>query len=436
MQAVILSVGDELTLGQTIDSNSAWLSARLAEHGVLTAYHKTVPDNQPAIVDAVREAARAAGLVVVTGGLGPTADDLTRQALAEALGVPLRLHPPSLERIEQFFHRINRPMPVTNRIQAMCPEGAEMLDNDCGTAPGLRARLGGAEIVVFPGVPREMEPMFNRTVLPALRSRADRVVLMRTIRTFGAGESAVAEMLGPLMQRDLNPVVGTTVSRGVVSVRVRSEFPTAGQAARELDATCEEIERRLGALVFGGEHDSLESVVGRRLKAEGRKLACAESCTGGLLAKLLTDVPGSSEYFAGGWVAYSNSLKRSELHVSEATLAMSGAVSEPAAREMAEGALGNAAADYALSLTGVAGPGGGTPDKPVGTVWIGLAWREAGRVQSRAERHQLAGDREMVRERAARAALNLLRLALLERGKLPADRSGVRQTAARLGKHR
>jgi nicotinamide-nucleotide amidase len=413
MNAVILAVGDELTLGQAVDTNSAWLSARLAEQGVLTAYHLTVPDDQAAIARAVRDAARAAPWVLITGGLGPTPDDLTRPALAEALGVPLRLHAPSLERIERFFQRMRRPMPEANRVQAMCPEGATILENERGTAPGIRARLGEAEVFVMPGVPHEMEAMFVRHVAPLLRERSARAIATRTIRTFGAGESTVAEMLGPLMRRDRNPLVGTTVSKGVVSVRVRSDFESRAEAAEELEATCREIESRLGTLVFGGEDDSLEAAVGRLLKAGGQTLACAESCTGGLVAKLLTDVPGSSDYFAGGWVVYSNRLKQSELQVSERALVEFGAVSEAVARQMAEGALARAQADFALSLTGIAGPDGGTPDKPVGVVWIGLARREANGVKSRAERHPFAGDRELVRDRAARTALNLLRLELM-----------------------
>jgi len=412
MRAVILAIGDELTLGQSVDTNSAWLSARLVECGVLTAWHKTVADDQTAIAEAVREAADRAELVILTGGLGTTPDDLTRPALGLVLGVSLRLHRPSLARIEGFFRRINRPMPAVNRVQALCPAGARMLTNECGTAPGLAARVGGAEVYALPGVPGEMRAMFARHIAPALRG--GRAVLARVIHTFGAGESAVAELLGELMRRDRNPLVGTTVAQGVVSVRVRSEFATRRQARAALDATVREIAARLGALAFGAGADTLAAVVGRLLRERGQTLAVAESCTGGLAAKLLTDVPGASDYFRGGWVVYANALKIGELRVPAEVLEHDGAVSERAACRMAAGALRQARSDFALALTGVAGPGGGTPRKPVGTVWIGLA-RRAGRApRASAQRFRFPGERAAVRERAAHTALNLLRLELLK----------------------
>jgi nicotinamide-nucleotide amidase len=410
---VILSIGDELVLGQTVDSNSAHLSARLAEIGIPTVYHQTVPDDEEAIGRALRVAAREATLVLVTGGLGPTPDDLTRQALAAFLRVPLELHPPSLTLVEDFFRRIGRAMPAANRVQAMCPRGAVMLDNECGTAPGIRARKDDVDIVAMPGVTREMKAMFERHVAPGLAAGAGRVILTRAVHTFGMGESAVAEQLGSLMDRRRNPLVGTTVSGGVVSVRIRSEFPVRSQAQSELDRTAEEVIRILAPAVFGVDHVTLPEAVGALLREKRQTVVTAESCTGGLVAKMLTDVPGSSDYFLGGWVVYGNDLKTGELDVPAAIIASAGAVSEPVARIMAERALVKGKADFALATTGIAGPNGGSADKPVGTVWIGFARRPGGDIQSRAERFQFRGVRETIRERTAKAALNVLRLELL-----------------------
>lgn len=413
MNAIILSIGDELTLGQTVDTNSAWLSGRLTAAGVATRYHKTVADDLDAIVAVIREAAEQADIVVVTGGLGPTQDDLTRQALATVLKRPLDMHPPSLDRIRLFFQRLGREMPPTNRVQALVPRGAEVLDNDWGTAPGIKARLGRATLYAFPGVPREMQAMFDRHVHPSLERPGGAGLVTESLLVFGAGESTVAERLGDLMRRDRNPLVGTTVSGGIVTVRLRSQFPTREIALRQLEKTAREVRERLGPLVFGQGADTLPAVVGRLATERGVRVATAESCTGGLLAKLLTDNPGSSAYFLGGWVTYANDMKTQELGVPGELLAGHGAVSEAVAMAMAEGAARRSGADYAMALTGVAGPEGGSGDKPVGTVWIALAHRRPDGIGVRAECHRFPGDREMVRDRAAKTALNLLRLDLL-----------------------
>lgn len=413
IKAVVLSIGDELILGQTVDSNSAWLSARLSDLGVMTLYHKTVADDEEAITLACREAFAVAGLVVVTGGLGPTADDLTRQALSRLLNRPLDLHPPSLERIRGFFKSLNREMPVSNRIQAMVPRGCEVLDNLWGTAPGIKVAMGKSLLFAFPGVPHEMMKMAEQYVFPHYQRAAGSALAVETLLTFGAGESIVAERLGDLMRRDRNPLVGTTVSGGIVSIRIRSESPTAALANRAMVATVTEVESRLGRLVFGRGADSLPEVVARLCVDRKRSVALAESCTGGLTAKMLTDAAGSSEWFLGGWVTYSNAMKTRELGVPATLLESDGAVSESVACAMATGALDQSGADLSVALTGIAGPGGGTPEKQVGTVWLALASRVSGSVRVKAERFQFAGNRAMVRDRAAKTALNMIRLELL-----------------------
>lgn len=415
MQAVILSIGDELVLGQTVDTNSALVAARLTARGIFPLYHQTVADDQPAIARAISQAAKAAPLVLITGGLGPTADDLTRHALAEAMAVPLTVHQESLEVIRTMLERRGRRMSDLNRVQAMHPQGSTMIPNACGTAPGIKARLGEALIYVMPGVPREMIAMLDFAIEPDLDAIAPRhatggrVILTTKINTFGCGESNVAEMLGDLFDRKRNPLVGTTVSEGIVSVRIRSDFNDPQQAQAELEDTAAKVQAKLGAICFGQENVTLQEVVLDQLKREGKTLAVVESCTGGLLGKFITDVPGSSAVFLGGWVTYSNAMKARELNVPAALLETPGAVSEEVAKAMAQGALHRSGADAVLSVTGVAGPEGGTQQKPVGTVWIGLARRGCD-VEARC--FFLLGDRDAIRDRAAKSALQMLRLRL------------------------
>lgn len=414
MQAVILSIGDELIMGQTVDTNSAWLSARLADLGIMTVYHKTVPDDTKAIVLALKEACALSEVVVVTGGLGPTEDDLTRHALADLLKRPLVLHPPSLERIRAFFRSLGKEMSVINRIQAMVPRGVEVLDNDWGTAPGLKVKVGKALVFIFPGVPSEMMKMAERDVFPLFQNNGESAVCTEALHTFGAGESTVAEQLGDLMRRDRNPLVGTTVSQGIVTIRIRSEAPTRMQAQKRLEATVKAVEARLGVLIFGRGRETLAGVVGKLAGKMGAKVTTAESCTGGLMAQMLTDEAGASQYFVGGWVVYSNAMKTHELGVPASLIEREGAVSEAVACAMAEGALRQESADWSISTTGIAGPDGGSSGKPVGTVWIAIGHRSKSGISTQAECFQFFGSRAMIRDRAAKTALNRLRLELLK----------------------
>ncbi|HEX7011052.1 MAG TPA: competence/damage-inducible protein A [Phycisphaeraceae bacterium] len=419
MQAVLLAIGDELTLGQTVDTNSAWLAAQLARLGIPTRYHLTLPDDAQAIAQAIAQAADDAELVIITGGLGPTEDDLTRQALAQALDQPLVLDEASLERIQQRFALRSVAMPPQNRIQAMHPRTTRMIPNDHGTAPGIRAQFKRATLYATPGVPGEMTRMFRQSIEPELRAVATHqgVILTATIHTFGQGESSVAQKLGPLMDRQRNPKVGTTVTNGVVSVRIRSEFSSAQEAQAQLDHTTAQVRERLGAIVYGQENQTLAQSLLDLLSAKDQHLATAESCTGGLLGKMITDVPGSSERYLGGWVTYSNAMKRDQLGVPESLLAAHGAVSEPVARAMAEGAIRHCpGATVSLAITGIAGPEGGTPEKPVGTVWVAMGWTAPAapdRVQTEALLFRLMGDREAIRDWSAKCALQMLRLHLL-----------------------
>ena len=412
MYAEIISVGTELTTGQTVDTNSAWLSRELAAVGVDVTGHCTVADDQDRLGQAILRAAGQADVVLISGGIGPTDDDVTRAALADALEKPLELRSVFVEQIEAFFAKRGRTMPAANRVQAMFPVGSQAIENTCGTAPGIRARLNDADIFVMPGVPSEMRVMFRRDVLPQLAAAADgRVLLMRCIWCYGAGESDIAERLGELMARDRNPLVGTTAQETVIGVRIFARGDSAGQAGERMEDTADEIRRRLGKLVFGVEGQTLPEAVADLLVRQSASVSTAESCTGGMLAKMLTDVPGSSRYFHSGFVTYSDEAKRRILDVDGTLIEKHGAVSGDVAVAMAEGCLRALGTDYALSVTGIAGPGGGSVEKPVGLVFIAIAGDAGTDVRKcRFGDHWL---RDSIRVLSCKTALNLLRLRLL-----------------------
>jgi len=408
MNCIILSVGDELITGKTVDTNSAWLAGRMVELGVEPLAHETVGDDIDTVADGMARAAARAEVVLVTGGLGPTADDLTRQALAKAMGgAELVLDPPSLETIAEFFRRRGREMAPANRIQAMFPAGSTVLPNAVGTAPGMTARVGTSDVFVMPGVPHEMKWVFEHEVRPRL-SLPRRTIRTHIVHTFGRGESDVGQMIADLMTRGQSTTVGTTVCSGMVSVRLIIRSETAEQAQTEEQRLVAELRRRLGDLVVGEGEDTMASVAGRLLHRKGQTLATAESCTGGLLGSLITAVAGSSEYYLGGAVSYANAAKQTLLGVDSELLERHGAVSEPVAAAMAEGCRRRLAADWAIAITGIAGPGGGSEEKPVGLVYTALA----GPAGTTVTRHLFPGNREHIRERAAMAALNELRLAM------------------------
>jgi nicotinamide-nucleotide amidase len=419
MNAVILSIGDELVLGQTVDTNSAWLSREIAAIGVRPVRHITVSDDQASIEQGIRDAIIMAPILLISGGLGPTEDDLTRQALAAVMNAPLEMNDAALKNVRRFFRLIKRDMPERNAIQAMLPRGSAMIENTCGTAPGIKARLGDCEVFIMPGVPKEMKAMYTLSIAPLLRElTGGGVVLSKMLHTFGVGESVIAEKLAVhnLMARDRNPSVGTTVSGGVVSLRINAYFNSRERAEKELAETERLCREALGDLVYGVDDESLQEAVieliGCRLpNAPELFVATAESCTGGLLAKYLTDVPGCSKSFKFGWVTYANEAKTQELGVPESVLKEHGAVSEQTVRAMAEGARRQSRATYALAISGIAGPDGGTPTKPVGTVCIALA-SDTG---TDARTSIFPGDREMIRDRSAKMALTMLRFALLNK---------------------
>jgi len=408
MNAIIISVGSELATGQTVDTNSAFLARQLTSAGIRITAHRTVGDDRAQIAAAISQSADEADVVLITGGLGPTEDDLTREALADAMGVVMEFSEECLARIEGFFRKLGREMCPTNRRQAMVPKGAEPLANEAGTAPGLAAKLRGARIFAMPGVPHEMRWVYHNSIAGLLEGNAGSIV-HRTLHTYGAGESDIGSMVSDLMLRDANPTVGTTVAAGMVTLRITSRGRDAAEANALAADTIAETRRRLGALVFATDDETMASVVGKLLRERGQTVATAESCTGGMVGQMITDVPSASDYFLGGVVAYSNRVKQDVLGVGEAVLTEHGAVSEPIAEAMAKGARKLLGSDWAISITGIAGPEGGTPEKPVGLVYVGLASAASTQVH----RHVLGGTRQIVRMRAALAALNHLRLALM-----------------------
>ena len=410
MRAEVLSVGDEVVAGQIVDSNAAWIAEQLVGLGIEVTHHAAVGDDAADVEAAVRLAAARSDVVVISGGLGPTEDDLTRHGVAAAAGVGLRLDEAALQAILERYRKFGRPMPERNRIQAMMPEGAMVLPNAKGTAAGFIVSVAECAVAAMPGVPHEMKAMFAGQVAPFVTSLPieRKVLRLETLRLFGMPESAVNEAIQHLMDRDANPVVGLLVSHGVITVKFTATADSEPAAAALIAPVREEARRILGRAVFGEGSDTLEERVGELLAEQRKTLAVAESCTGGLIGHLLTNVPGISAVLLEDVVAYSNEAKMEALGVSNEALAAEGAVSKRVAASMARGVRKRSGADFGLSTTGIAGPGGGSPEKPVGLVYFGWATGDDVAV----ERVTFVGDRAVVKDRAARYALDMLRLHL------------------------
>jgi nicotinamide-nucleotide amidase len=412
MKAEILTIGDELLRGEIVDTNKSFLSDRLLRFDVETRFHSSVCDDAADMTDAFQRAASRADVVLVSGGLGPTRDDITLEVLAKSFGRALRVHEPSLAAIRAFFARLGREMSPSNEKQALLPEGAEVLPNPVGTAPGCMLEVGCTAFFCLPGVPRELVRMMDEEVLPRLAARlrpaGAGVIRAALLRTFGMGESTLEDELKDLA-REEGVALGFRTAFPDNYLRPVARAATEAEADARLERVCEAIRARLGPLIYGQGDETMEQVLGRQLVERGRSLAVAESCTGGLLAQRISGVPGASRYFRGGVVAYANEAKRDLLGVPAALLAAHGAVSAEVARALAEGARARLTSDLAVSTTGISGPDGGTPEKPVGLVYVGFADANG----SSAYEFLFPFDRERHRLVTSQVALDWVRRALL-----------------------
>jgi len=418
-KAVILAVGSEMLSSTRQDTNSLFITDVLNQLGMDVAYKAVVADNLAEMRAQVEHALSRHRVLIVTGGLGPTDDDLTREAVAGQLGLTLREDPALVDVIRARFASRGIPMPEVNRRQAHVPEGAIVLQNPRGSAPGLLIEHRGAVIALLPGPPREMQPMMVGPVRERLLALAGGVRLMRrTLRVAGRSESRVEELAQPIYSAWLKqvPPIETTIlaTPGLIELHLSTQVSREAEGAAVLESAVRQLVDRLGADIVSADGHTVEQVLGEMLRARGWRIALAESCTGGLATSRLTDVAGSSDYVERGFVVYSNRAKTELLGVGEALLTEHGAVSEPVVRAMAEGALAAAGADVGVAITGIAGPGGGTEAKPVGTVWMAVAL--ASPRETQAIRCRFLGSRELIKTFAAVTALDLVRRRLVDAG--------------------
>ena len=410
MKAELIAVGTEILLGNIVNTDAQVISQGLSECGIDVFYQTVVGDNEKRLEAAIRQAAERADIIITTGGLGPTLDDLTKETLARVFGKKLVLHQPSLERIRKFFQSINREMTPNNEKQAWLPEGCTVLENDWGTAPGCAFEADETHVIMLPGPPRECEPMFRQRAMDYLAKLTGGCIVSHNVRVFGLGESNMETILHDLMAQMRNPTIAPYAKTGECLVRVTAKADSLEEAEKLCLPVVEQVAETLGDVVYGVDVDSLESVVGSLLLQKGLTLAVAESCTGGLLSKRLTDLAGCSAYYLGGVCSYSNQVKINVLGVEEKLIASNGAVDPLVAEQMARGVARVIGADIGIGITGIAGPGGGTPEKPVGLVYLAVAYGD--KVVSKTLHSGLG--RDFIREQAASTALDMLRRLLAQ----------------------
>lgn len=402
----LISVGTEILLGDILNTDAQYLSIELAKLGISVIHQSTVGDNRERLLAQLDEAAKRSDIIILSGGLGPTPDDLTKEVCCEFFGKEMFLHEPTVEKIKEYFSSKGIEMAQNNLKQAMLPKDCVIFPNDNGTAPGMAIEKDGVHILVLPGPPRELKPMFQNCAVPYLMQFSDRIIVSHNIRTFGIGESSMAERVNDLFDAQ-NPTVAPYAKDGEALLRVTAMAKTKEDAESLCEPIIEEIKKRLDAYVYGVDYNCIEEAVVGMLKEHHLKVATAESCTGGLIAKRITDVPGASEVFECGIISYANEIKHKVLGVSEDDLNKYGAVSEPVAKQMAQGALKVSGADIAVSVTGIAGPDSDSTGKPVGLVYIGLADKENVWVR---EIRTSRRDRSYNRYVSASNALDMIRL--------------------------
>ncbi|HKQ93408.1 MAG TPA: competence/damage-inducible protein A [Blastocatellia bacterium] len=406
LNAEIIAIGSEMLTPFRLDTNSLWLTERLNSMGVEVKLKTVVGDDESRLEETVRDAMKRSEIVIATGGLGPTEDDITRKIFARVLKRRLILEDAILEKLRARFARRNMTMPEINARQALVIHGAQILENNNGTAPGMLITEGARTIVLLPGPPREMKPIFDALVAPVLKQRAgDMLIMRRTLSIFGLGESAVDELAAPIYTKYQNPSTTILFKDGQIELHLTAQARNENETVKLLDDLAGRLDEVLGEYIFSRNNETLEEVVGQSLKMRGYTLATAESCTGGLLAGRITDVPGSSEYFLEGVVSYSNEAKIDLLGVPKKLIATHGAVSEQVAGAMAAGIRKRAGSTFGVGVTGVAGPGGGSPEKPVGLVYIALA----DDTQNTTRKFIFPGDRQFIRTLSVNAALDMVR---------------------------
>lgn len=402
----LISVGTEILLGDILNTDAQYLSIEIAKLGISVIHQSAVGDNRERLLAQLDEAAKRSDIIILSGGLGPTPDDLTKEVCCEFFGKEMFLHEPTVEKIKEYFSSKGIEMAQNNLKQAMLPKDCVIFPNDNGTAPGMAIEKDGVHILVLPGPPRELKPMFQNCAVPYLMQFSDRIIVSHNIRTFGIGESSMAEKVNDLFDAQ-NPTVAPYAKDGEALLRVTAMAMTKEDAESLCEPIIEEIKKRLDAYVYGVDYNCIEEAVVGMLKEHHLKVATAESCTGGLIAKRITDVPGASEVFECGIISYANGIKHKVLGVSEDDLNKYGAVSEPVAKQMAQGALKVSGADIAVSVTGIAGPDSDSTGKPVGLVYIGLADKENVWVR---EIRTSRRDRSYNRYVSASNALDMIRL--------------------------
>lgn len=405
MNAELIAVGTEILLGDIVNTDAQVISQGLSELGINVFYQTVVGDNPARLRHVIETARDRADIIITTGGLGPTLDDLTKETLATVFGRKMALHQPSLDRIKGFFQTIGREMTPNNEKQAWLPEGCTVFVNEWGTAPGCAFEAYGKHVIMLPGPPRECEPMWKQCAMPYLYPFAGGCIVSRNVRVFGLGESNMETILHDMMETSTNPTIAPYAKTSECFARVTAKAETPEECEKLLEPVVEKICGLLGDDVYGVDVDSLEQVVGDGLRARGMTLSVAESCTGGLLSKRITDVPGCSDYYLGGVCSYANEVKMKVLGVKKETLDTVGAVSPEVAEQMAEGVAKALGADVGVGITGIAGPGGGTEEKPVGLVYISV-WCKG---QHYTRKMKSTNGRDRVRMQAASTALDLIR---------------------------
>lgn len=409
MKGEIISIGTELLLGEIVNTNAQFLSKELAVLGIDVFFQQVVGDNEERLLEAYKLASSRADLIITSGGLGPTKDDLTKEIACKFLGKELKVHKESLETIKEYFKKQNKELSKSNEKQAYFPEDAIVLKNDCGTAPGMILEDEKVTMIVLPGPPREMESMFNREVKKYLEEKTDTILQSKVLRVFGVGESHMENLVQDIIDNSKNPTVAPYAKGVDVTLRITAKGKSEDECSSLIEPVEKEIRKRLENNIYGEGEMPLEHVVAKILCDNNLTVATAESCTGGMIAAKLISYPGISSVFMEGVITYSNEAKMKRLGVSEETLERFGAVSEETAKEMAVGIAKNAGVDVALVSTGIAGPGGGTEDKPVGLVYLGIYIKG----KTIIKKCNFQGDRDKVRERATMNVLDYLRRELI-----------------------